>query len=129
MRKSGKASQSFASVIALGDYQDDLHSCDKNNNLETHFETRESIAGPGPFQIPFESFIPETVDGFVVAEKNISQTRLTNGATRLQPVTMMTGQAAGTIAALAAQQNAQPRTVSYQSVQAALKKAGVNLSY
>jgi hypothetical protein len=128
-RRSGKASKVFTSVIALGDYEDDLHSCDKNNNLETSLETRESIGGAGPFQIPFEAFIPETVDGFVVAEKNISQTRLTNGATRLQPVTMMTGQAAGTIAALAAQQNAQPRTVSYQSVQAALKNAGVNLSY
>ena len=29
--------------------------------------------GYGPFQIPFECFIPEVIDGFIPAEKNISQ--------------------------------------------------------
>ena len=67
--------------------------------------------GGGPFQVPFEVFIPEKLDGFLPAEKNISQSRLANGATRLQPITMLTGQAAGTIAALAVKQGVQPRAL------------------
>lgn len=101
-RNSGKADQIFPSVAALGDYIDDLHSCNRDNSLETSLGTREDIGGTGPFQILFESFILEIADEFLATEKNISQTRLADGAARLQPVTMMTGQAAEKIAALAA---------------------------
>ena len=83
--------------------------------------------GGGPFQVPFEVFIPEKLDGFVPAEKNISQSRLANGATRLQPITMLTGQAAGAIAALAAKQGVPPRALDPLRVQSALLDAGCTL--
>jgi hypothetical protein len=67
--------------------------------------------GVGPFAIPFECFIPEKIDGFLPAEKNISQSRMVNGATRLQPHTMLMGQAAGAIAALAIEKGIQPRAL------------------
>src|SRR6185295_491084 len=93
---------------------------------ETALETRADVDGDfdGFFQIPFEAFIPETLDGFLVAEKNLSQTRLVNGATRLQPVTMLTGQAAGAIAAVAAERRLPPRRLKAFWVQDALVGSG-----
>lgn len=78
----------------------------------------------GAFQVPLRSLIPDKVDGLLAAEKNISQSRLANGATRLQPITMLTGQAAGTLAALAVSENVQPRAVSPDTVQIALLQTG-----
>jgi hypothetical protein len=77
----------------------------------------------GPFEIPLRSLIPEKVDGLLAAEKNISQSRLANGATRLQPITMLTGEAAGTLAALAIQKGVQPRDVPADEVQIQLLKS------
>ena len=73
--------------------------------------------------MPFRSFIPETVDGLLVAEKNISQSRLVNGATRLQPSTMNVGQATGNIAALAVKYGVQPRELPSVFVQLEQVKA------
>ena len=72
--------------------------------------------------------IPRSVDGFIAAEKNISVSRLVAGALRLQPITMMTGQAAGALAALAVKNGIQPRYVKAINVQRALLDAGVDLS-
>ena len=74
-------------------------------------------------------FIPETIEGLVAAEKNLSQTRLANGATRLQPSTMMTGQAAGAIAAIAVKKNVAAPQVPVIVVQDALVKARSPISY
>lgn len=60
------------------------------------------------------------VDGLLAAEKNISQSRMANGSTRLQPITMLTGQAAGALAAIAVSENLQPRQVNPATVQRAL---------
>lgn len=121
----------FASSVALGDYAVDLHGCWGNSNFETDMERSSDVPATwtvGLFEIPLESLIPLTVDGFVAAEKNISQTRLANGATRLQPIAMMTGQAAGALAALAARQHIPPRKVRPEDVQSALRAAGAKIS-
>jgi hypothetical protein len=120
----------FSSAVALGDYPVDLHGCHSQATLEQNFESTSDIptvGKSGPFQIPFESFIPKTVDGFLPAEKNIGQSRLANGATRLQPSTMMTGQAAGAIAAIAVRKNIQPRQVNYREVQQELLNSKIIL--
>jgi hypothetical protein len=57
------------------------------------------------------------MDGLLLAEKNISVSHIVNGCSRLQPVVMLTGQAIGVIAALAAQKKIQPREVSVAKVQ------------
>ena len=83
--------------------------------------------GIGPFAIPFECFIPEKIDGFLPAEKNLSQSRMVNGATRLQPHTLLMGQAVGAIAAIAVQHGIQPRAVDPVEVQRVLLDAGDTL--
>jgi len=90
-------------------------------------ESHDWDSRTGAFQLPLRSFIPEKIDGFLAAEKNISQSRLANGATRLQPSTMLNGQAVGNIAALAIKFNVQPRQVPAVLVQMEQLNAGAPL--
>jgi hypothetical protein len=117
----------FPTSVAMGDYFMDLDHGKTAHAIETDLDSGEPPRGGGPFQVPFEVFLPEKLDGFLPAEKNFSQSRLANGATRLQPVTMLTGQAAGAIAALAVKQQVQPRALAVPQVQGALLDAGCTL--
>ncbi|MDB6116330.1 MAG: hypothetical protein JWO08_111 [Verrucomicrobiaceae bacterium] len=123
----------FPNTVAIGDYAVDLHGSMAPKYLEMDLDHEADIPdkfgghGLGPFGIPFECFIPEKIDGFLPAEKNISQSRMANGATRLQPSTLLMGQAAGTIAALAVQKHIPPRQVDPVQVQDVLLDAGDTL--
>ncbi|MEI6291161.1 MAG: FAD-dependent oxidoreductase, partial [Chloroflexota bacterium] len=132
---TGKAPNIYAvknssSAIAQGDYIMDLHSCNSSADLESDLESLQDaiFTQPGYFQIPMETLIPETVDGFLAAEKNISQSRLVNGATRTQSGTMSIGQAAGALAAVAIRNGKQPRKVSSVDVQFELLRSHARLS-
>lgn len=130
--RDGTEGREIPTAMAIGGYILDLHAGDEDRDLESEFgETFASIRTNmprGPFQIPFGSFIPKELDGFLVAEKNLSMSRLVSGAFRLQPISMLTGQAAGTIAALAVKQGVQPRALDPRVVQRALLEAGSALS-
>jgi hypothetical protein len=120
----------WPTAVAMGDYFMDLHRTEEELEADLDpgsWENGDFAKGGGPFQVPFEVFVPEKVDGLVFAEKNLSQSRLASGATRLQPITMLTGQAAGAIAALAATRGVQPRELRPVDVQHALLKAGSTL--
>src|SRR3546814_4484286 len=95
--------------------------------LEFDLDRSDFTQDNGPFQIPFEVFIPAELDGFLPAEKNFSQSRLVSGATRLQPVTMLTGQAVGPMASLAVSQAVQPRDLDPLRVQLELLHEGSTL--
>ncbi|QDU89569.1 putative FAD-binding dehydrogenase [Pirellulimonas nuda] len=135
-RKKPFAPVHFPTAVAIGDYPVDVHGEGRDRGRQVELDLDEQIDLPerwiqwgyGPFQAPFEAFIPERVDGFMPAEKNLSQSRLASGATRLQPVTMLTGQAAGAIAAIAVQRGVQPRDVPPIVVQNELLNAGSTLS-
>lgn len=59
---------------------------------------------PGhPFYMPYSSMLPKHIEGLIVAGRCISVTPEAMGGTRIMPVCMGLGQAAGTAAALAAQ--------------------------
>jgi hypothetical protein len=60
------------------------------------------------------------MDGLIVAEKGISVSNVANGTTRLQPVVMLTGQAAGVLAALTVKDSSTARKIPVRSVQAEL---------
>ncbi|MBI1370765.1 MAG: FAD-dependent oxidoreductase [Planctomycetes bacterium] len=119
----------FITSIAIADYPVDVHGSHSPAVLETDLDPVNLIPhkwgdnGMGPFQIPLGCLIPIKIDGLLAAEKNISQSRLANGATRLQPSTMLTGQAAGTLAALAALRHEPPRFVPAVLVQQKLLEA------
>lgn len=122
-----KDAKLFSTSVAMGDYFMDIDHGKTGEAVEKDLDDAKPPRGGGPFQVPFEVFVPEKIDGLVLAEKNISQSRIVNGATRLQPVTILTGQAAGAIAAQATREGVRPRDVNPIKVQAALLEDGSNL--
>jgi len=130
--RDGQTSHEFDDAIAIGGYILDLHGTTTDSDMEWDLGEKASymnINRPrGPFQVPMRVMIPKNVDGFLVAEKNLSMSRLTAGALRLQPICMMVGQAAGALAAFSVKNNLQLREVSPVIVQSALLEAGVVLS-
>ena len=130
--RSGNRNNEFTDAIAIGGYNLDLHGADDDDDIEADLgENQASIwrdTPKGSFQVPLRILIPQSTDNFIAAEKNLSMSRLVSGALRLQPITMMTGQAAGALAALAVIGNVQPREVKAIHVQKVLADAGVRLS-
>lgn len=107
----------YRTGIAVGDYPIDQHHGKNTAAPDLYFVPVPS------FNIPLGSLIPENVDNLIVAEKSISVSNLVNGASRLQPVVMGIGQAAGTLAAIAIQEKKLPKEVSIRKVQDKLLKA------
>jgi len=69
------------------------------------------------------TLLPENTEDLIVAEKSISVSNLINGTTRLQPVVMQIGQAAGIIAGLAIRNNTPVSEVPVREVQQTLLDA------
>jgi len=104
----------YRTCIAVGDYPIDQHHHQYNGKIklpDLHFQPIPS------YGLPLGTLIPKGVDGLIVAEKSISVSNLVNGTTRLQPVVMQIGQAAGTLAALAVKGNTKIKDVSVRVVQ------------
>ena len=130
--RDGMTSAEFSNAIAIGGYPLDLHHATSDGDFEWQFgETNNSMGTNrprGPFQVPLDILIPKDVDGFLAVEKNLSMTRLAAGAIRLQPISMMTGQAAGALAALAVSLQTELREVPAIKVQNQLLRHGVFIS-
>jgi hypothetical protein len=116
----GRVAAIFDDAIAIGNYPNDHHYPGIKYPLRP-----KSIRWGGrwtgtPFTISYRCLIPATVDGFLVCEKNISVSHIANGATRLQPVVLGIGQAAGMAAAMCVELNCQPRDLQVRKLQIAL---------
>ena len=114
----------YRTGIAVGDYPVDHHHArhpDAAQLPELHFYPVPS------FSVPMGCLIPESTENFIVAEKSISVTNIANGTTRLQPVVLQIGQAAGVIAALSIQKNILPTDLSVRAVQSKLLDQGTYL--
>ncbi len=133
-KETGRAYRNFPTSIALGEYPVDIHGSHLDRYMEHDLGESAAdfpskwIPSKGVFQVPLECLIPEKVEGLLGAEKNISVSRLVNGATRLQPITMLTGQAAGALGALAAKHQTPLREVPPLLVQEALWQGDSRLS-
>ena len=111
----------YRTGIAVGDYPIDHHhkrypEWDKLPDL--HFYPVPS------YNVPLGALVPKEVDGLIVAEKSISVSNLLNGSTRLQPVVLQIGQAAGALAAKTIKQKNTVAQTSVRKVQQALLDAG-----
>ena len=111
----------YRTGVAVGDYPVDHH----------HFRHPDWKSLPDlefypvpSFNVPLGSMIPKGVDDLIVAEKSISVSNLMNGATRLQPVVMQLGQAAGALAALACIEDRNVRKIGIRQVQDGLLETG-----
>jgi hypothetical protein len=112
--------QGRCAAIAIGNYANDHHYPGYDFPLAP-----KSLRWGGrwtgtPFALPYGCLVPATTDGLLVCEKNISVSHIANGATRLQPLVLGIGQAAGMAAALCVEQHCQPRELAAMAVQRAL---------
>ena len=107
----------YRTGIAVGDYPIDHHHEERPDAPEIDFI---GIKVPS-YSIPIGTLIPEQkVPGFLVAEKSISVSNIVNGTTRLQPVVLGIGQAAGAVAAYCLQNDQEPWEVDIRAVQSDL---------
>jgi len=114
----------YRTAIAVGDYPIDHHHNHYNGELplpDLHFRPVPS------YGLPMGVMIPKTTKNLIVAEKSISVTNLVNGSTRLQPVVLELGQAAGALAALAVKSHKDVSEVPVRAVQNEILEAGAYL--
>ena len=104
----------YRTGIAVGDYPVDHHHSENPKLPKILFPQIPS------FNIPLGALIPGKPDNLIVCEKGISVSNIVNGATRLQPVVLLTGQAAGILAAWSIRNGRSPASADIRSVQAEL---------
>lgn len=111
----------YRTNIAVGDYPIDHH----HYRYPNWQELPELHFFPVPsYGLPMGVLLPKQNDYLIVAEKSISVTNIVNGTTRLQPVVLQIGQAAGAIAANAAMNNKSTKAVDIREIQSELLNRG-----
>lgn len=104
----------YRTCIAVGNYPVDHH----HTRYHGYEELPNLYFHPIPsYGLPLGTLIPKNIEGLIVAEKSISVSNIINGTTRLQPMTMQIGQAAGALAALAVKNNQDIKDVSVRDIQ------------
>ncbi len=110
--------------IAVGDYPIDHHHKERPDAPVIDFPPVPS------FSIPAGCLIPRDVDDLLIADKAISVSNIVNGASRLQPVILQVGQAAGVMAAMCVKQNVSPKQLKVREIQAdVLRSKGYLMPY
>jgi len=108
----------FDDVVALGGYHIDIHRPSgtwvESKNVQT-------------YDIPYRCLIARDVEGLMMAGKCISATHEGIASTRVVPICMAQGQAAGTAAALAVKEKRSPREIDIRRLQTTLIEQGAEL--
>lgn len=108
----------YRTGIAVGDYPVDHHH--EKNPAAPAIDFPEVPS----FNIPAGSLIAKGLPNLLIADKAISVTNIANGSTRLQPVILQVGQAAGLMAALAAERDLTVADLPVREVQKGMLEAG-----
>lgn len=111
----------YRTGVSVGDYPVDHHHKQNPGAPVFIFPDVPSFCVSAGVMLPAET------EGLVVSDKAISVSNLANGSTRLQPVVLGTGQAAGTLAALAVVSGKEPREIPVRDLQASLLEQGCYL--
>ena len=114
----------YTRAVAVGDYPVDHHHVQNPRREELSHLWYGKIPS---FSVPLGVVIPVRVEDLLVADKAISTSWEMNGGTRLQPVVMELGQAAGALAALAIRRGIHPSEVPVGEVQSILLDHGCYL--
>ena len=111
----------YRTGIAVGDYPVDHHHArypDWDKLPDLHFYPVPS------YSLPLGTLLPKDTGNLIMAEKSISVTNLANGTTRLQPVVMQIGQAAGAVAALSVKEKTDTAKIGVREAQKAILASG-----
>ncbi len=106
--------------IAIGNYANDHHYPGPDWPLAPKSCRWGGRWTGTPFCIPYGALVSETIANLLAADKAFSTSHMANGATRLQPLILNVGQAAGAAAALAVQSGVDPADLEVLGLQRAL---------
>jgi hypothetical protein len=103
-----------------------------SNQHSIHFENSIGLAADWRrtghvWEIPYGTLVPEKIKGLLTAGRCISSLGDAWEVTRAIPAAAVTGEAAGTAAAMAAEQGIAPDELNITELQAKLKSAGLPL--
>ncbi len=113
--------------VATGKYAMDSHAVQQFSDANGwHNEGEFWIGNIYPYQVSYRVMVPQRIDGLLVSVA-VSASHVAYSALRMEPVRMALGQAAGVAAAMAAQQNVQPRNLIVYDVQRNLILQGAAL--
>ena len=108
----------FKDSIALGNYDIDIHNPAGGGTSHYYFHMGQY------YSIPYRALLPQKVDNLWVAGRCISATHEAQASIRIMPIVCCIGEAAGTAAALAAEQNITPAQLDTELLRQRLKENG-----
>lgn len=108
----------FEDTIALGSWPIDIHD-PEGKNLEIRGMKRGDYYG-----IPYRCLIPQNTENLIVTGRAISATHEAFASTRVSPICMALGQAAGMAALIANEQGVKIMDVPFDLLRERLKKSG-----
>lgn len=89
------------------------------NGCQKHFKQQSG------YTIPYGCFVPEKIDGLLLAGRCISGTHIAHSNYRVMPICANMGQSTGIAAAMCAASGIQPRQLDVKALQAELRAVGV----
>ncbi|MFN6134344.1 MAG: FAD-dependent oxidoreductase [Synechococcaceae cyanobacterium] len=108
------------SAVAVGNYANDHHYPGPDWPLAAKSVRWGGRWSGTPFVVPYGALVSASISNLLVADKCLSVSHIANGATRLQPLVLNIGQAAGQAAALCLSQNLEPAALPPPLLQEAL---------
>ncbi len=107
-------------TIAVGNYANDHHYPGGDWPLAPKSCRWGGRWSGTPFTIPYGALVSEAVGNLLAADKCLGVSHMANGATRLQPLVLNIGQAAGLAAALCVRDGLEPAALPVRRLQEAL---------
>lgn len=119
----------FADAIGYYSYPIDMHAARQaEGGMSGHGDYETSRYAPGErYGIPYRSLIVRELDNLLAAGRIIGADRAVQASVRVMPACFLTGQAAGTAAALCARQNTDLRKLNIEQLRQVLKEGGAIL--
>ncbi len=115
-----RAADDSLSAIAVGNYANDHHYPGGDWPLAPKSCRWGGRWSGTPFTIPYGALVSQGVSNLLAADKGFGVSHMANGATRLQPLVLNIGQAAGLAAALCVQGGQEPAALPVRRLQEAL---------
>ncbi|MEM4141060.1 MAG: FAD-dependent oxidoreductase [Nitrososphaeria archaeon] len=110
----GEYSKEFDDVIGLNSFPIDIHSL---TGVVGRFEGPKNNKY---YEIPYRILLPANINNLLVGGRCVSATHEAAGSLRVMPPCFVTGQAAGTAAALSVKNNISPKKLDYKELQKTL---------
>lgn len=114
------AGREWDDSIGYGSFFIDIHNIDGPGMDRTQYKPEPGFK----YQIPYRILLPRNVENLLTAGRCVSVTHLALGSIRVMAQCILTGEAAGTAAALSIKQNVSPKMVDTRLLQASLRNSG-----